>query len=201
MARPIRLCPPAPHWPDAFAAEQQRIASAIEAQPGLAFGSDYRLSHIGSTAVPGLWAKPIIDMLLCVPTSAALDECVGLLKQLGYLCKGENGIVGRRYFVLPVGIAHWSAQPWSVNSAPVHTEDRSHHLHVFVKGHPASDSHLAVRDYLRAHPAAIARYNEVKHHALTQSQGQSDRYSAEKDPFVQQLVQDALAWAHLQGRL
>lgn len=188
MARPIQLCAPSTLWPAQFTTEQRRIEQALQAQRPGSVAATYQLWHIGSTAVPGLWAKPIIDMLLCVPDQASLDACVAFLQGLGYQHKGANGIVGRQYFVLPAGIA----QPWL--AAPTDGQDRTHHLHAFVQGHPASDSHLALRDFLRAHPQAVTDYNQVKQQAFAQSQGQSDRYANAKDAFVSELVQQALQW-------
>lgn len=187
MARPIELCAPSTLWPAQFATEQQRIEQALRAQLPASVAAMSQLWHIGSTAVPGLWAKPIIDMLLCLPDQASLDACVKLLQALGYHHKGANGIVGRQYFVLPAGIAQ--PRPWV--AAP---QDRTHHLHAFVQGHPASECHLAVRDYLRAHPQAVTDYNQAKQQAFVQSQGQSDRYTNAKDAFVSELVQQALQW-------
>ena len=148
MARPIQLCAPSTLWPAQFTTEQRRIEQALLAQLPAPVAATYQLWHIGSTAVPGLWAKPIIDMLLCVPDQASLDACVALLQGLGYQHKGANGIVGRQYFVLPAGVA----PPWL--ASPTDGQDRTHHLHAFVQGHPASDSHLALRDFFACSPTS-----------------------------------------------
>lgn len=213
MARPILLRPHQLIWAAHFQTQAQSIAKALGE-------ACLTVEHIGSTAVAGLWAKPIIDMLVVLRDTSAidasrietspletshsenchsesshskdhlLDPWVAALCQLGYQCKGENGIAGRRYFVLPVSALYADLGP-----------QRSHHLHLFVQGHPAIAAHLQLRDYLRAHPAAVAAYNQAKQQAFAESGGQSERYSALKDPMVSQLAQAALAWASPSGEL
>lgn len=82
-----------PRWPEMFTAESQLLQQVL---PG---GIAKAIHHIGSTSVPGLAAKPVIDILLEVPNLAELDACNTQMQQAGYIARGENGIAGRRYFV------------------------------------------------------------------------------------------------------
>jgi GrpB-like predicted nucleotidyltransferase (UPF0157 family) len=152
-----------PGWAAAYAAE----AAAITTASGSAHLS---LHHIGSTAVPGLPAKPIIDMLGILTDFALLGPEV--LPGMGYEALGAYGIEGRRYFR-------------KSSSAGV----RTHHLHLFEAGAPHIRWHLAFRDYLRAHPGRAAAYAACK----VELAGSSD-YQQAKDPLVRQLLAEALAW-------
>ena len=95
--------------------------------------------HIGSTAIPGMWAKPIIDILLVVSALDALDARDGDMVSLGYLPRGENGISGRRYY--------------RKGSDDVHT----HHVHAFQMGHPEIARHLTSRLHDARHETRLQR--------------------------------------------
>jgi GrpB-like predicted nucleotidyltransferase (UPF0157 family) len=152
-----------PAWAGAYAREARAIAAAI--------GEDrIVLHHIGSTAVPGLSAKPIIDMLGIPADFALLDTFP--LAPLGYEDVGAYGIEGRRYFR---------------KSAAVGV--RTHHLHLFRAGAPQIGQHLAFRDYLRAHPERAAAYAACKARFAD-----APDYQQAKEPLVQQLLAEALAW-------
>ncbi len=157
-------------WPIRFAAEAERLAQVLGAGEGA-------LHHIGSTAVPGLAAKPIVDVLLVVEQLARLDAATDAFASAGYRARGENGIAGRRYFVRDDA-----------------TGQRLAHVHAFEAGHPAIRRHLAVRDYLRAHAAEADAYAARKV-ALASVPGISAaRYAEAKTPYVEALKERALRW-------
>ena len=132
--------------------------------------------HIGSTSVPGLIAKPIIDLMPLVSDLAALDQERDAVEALGYRWHGENGIAGRRYCTAQAG------------------DRRVAQLHFFVLGSPGAHRHLAFRDYLRAHPAAAAEYAAVKRHARDMHPNDSHAYGAAKQPWIDGMEAQALAW-------
>ncbi len=167
--RTVTVLPYQDHWPLAFANEQAALLKVLGS-------TAMALHHIGSTAVPDLAAKPILDLLLEVTDLAQLDACTDDLACLGYVAKGENGIAGRRYFYK--------------NSAE-HPQQRSHHLHAFVHGAPQIRQHLALRDYLRLNPAAVAEYAALKLALAQQFPNDTQRYQAGKDQFIAQLLQQA----------
>ena len=132
--------------------------------------------HIGSTAIPGLIAKPIIDLLPVVHSLADLDEKMPQIESLGYQCHGEYGIPGRRFCALP-----------GANTRIVH-------LHFFDKTSDQIRHNLAFRDYVRAHPAVAAAYAAEKRRARRLHTDNSHGYTAEKSAFVAATAVDALAW-------
>lgn len=165
-ARVVSVVPFDPLWVDHFKAEKQMLAKLL--------GPQAQIHHIGSTAVPGLCAKPIIDIVVEVPDAAQLDALQDALRALGYQARGENGIEGRRYFV---------------KGAP----QRTHHLHAFTAGSPHVVCHLALRDWLRRDPEARATYAAAKQRAAAACGGDAHRYVALKDEAVKALVASALA--------
>lgn len=154
-------------WAARYAETAARVVAALAPLP-------VTLHHIGSTAVPGIMAKPIIDMLGEVATLAAIDAAAARLVAIGFEAKDEYGEPGRRYFRL--------------NDAG---GMRTHHLHVFATGAPALARHLAFRDYLIAHRDAAAAYSALK--AALPAAGYQDA----KAPFIVATQAAALAWARL----
>ena len=130
-----------------------------------------QLHHIGSTAVPGLLAKPIIDMLLVAPALPDLDNRATGLAALGFAAKGENGIAGRRYFVRRDTCGK-----------------RTHHLHSFADGAPEIARHLAFRDRLRADASLQDEYASIKRRALGDGSVSRTQYQARKDAFIARVL-------------
>ena len=130
--------------------------------------------HFGSTAVPGLPAKPVIDMMCIVQSIEQIDACNEEMAALGYDVAGEWGIPGRRLF-RKCG------------------DNRTHHIHAYEVGSLQISRHLVVRDYLRAHPEEVERYGQLKE-TLAQRWDDTRDYSLAKKPFVQALEQRALRW-------
>jgi GrpB-like predicted nucleotidyltransferase (UPF0157 family) len=165
-ARNIVVVPYDPSWIDNF----DRERTAILATPGL----DAVVHHIGSTAVVGLAAKPIIDILLDVDDITRLNDLNAHFTRLGYTPRGENGIPGRHYFV---------------KGSP----ERSHHLHAFAANSHHALRHLAFRDFLRRHAELRDQYAAVKQNAAKTCGNNSETYAALKDDFVRQLEAMAMA--------
>jgi GrpB-like predicted nucleotidyltransferase (UPF0157 family) len=176
MSRDRRLIVVIPHDP-AWAAEFDRSSRAVA--DALAAGdAPVTLHHIGSTAIPGIYAKPVIDMLAIVDGDVArLDACNGGMTRLGYEAMGEFGIPGRRYFR---------------RDDPA-TGARTHQVHAFARGSPHVERHLAFRDFLRSHPEHAAEYSELKRR-LTATPVEIDAYMDGKDAFIKDMERRALAW-------
>lgn len=156
-----------PDWPAAFAAESARLAAALSGA-GQPF---FRLEHIGSTAVPGLAAKPVLDLMGGVTDFAALAGWVALLKKLGYTYKGEFGIPERHFFVLG--------------------EQTTHHLHLVAEDSRFWRDHLAFRDALRADPALSDAYAELKRELAVRYRDDRAAYSEGKSDFIAAAIQRA----------
>ena len=136
-----------------------------------------RVHHIGSTSVPGMDAKPIIDILVEVIDINGVDARNPKMTEIGYECMGEYGITGRRYFR-------------RMNSQGV----RTHHVHVFESGTTNALRHLAFRDYLIAHPAKAREYAKLKKELAVNAKGNWNDYVEGKDPFIKETEKLALAW-------
>lgn len=173
--RTIEVCPYQEDWPLAFAKEKAAILSVLPQNMRV------QIHHIGSTSVPGLSAKPIIDLLMEVDSLAKLDQAAPKLEQLGYLVKGEFGIPGRRYF-----------QKGEIN--------RSHQLHAFVLDSYGAKRHLAFRDYLRQFAEHRQAYEAIKLEGARLYRLDPAGYVAHKNDFIQLHEQKALAWAQKEGK-
>lgn len=133
------------------------------------------IHHIGSTAVPGLAAKPVIDLLPVVTNLEQVDAFIARMEALGYEPRGENGLPGRRYFQKG-------------------GDNRTHHVHVFEVGNPEIERHLVFRDYLREHLEEALRYGELKLELSRTYSTDVASYIEGKHDLVQQLEQQATAW-------
>ncbi len=169
MVRKIEVVPYDPKWPEIYLAEVECLVQAIGKQV-IAF------HHIGSTSVPGLSAKPTIDILAEVRDLAALDTCNEAMQELGFTPKGENGIEGRRYFNKLAGEMHLF------------------HLHAFESGHPGIANHLVFRDYLRAHPDVASEYAELKQRLAKEYTFNAPAYTAGKADFINEVMKKAADW-------
>lgn len=133
--------------------------------------------HIGSTSIPGMAAKPIIDMLMVVKDIQRIDEYNPIMSQMGYHPKGENGIEGRRFFYKGSDLVHTS------------------HLHVFQTGSAEIKRHLNFRDFLIAHPEEARQYALLKIQLSKQYPKDIDAYQEGKNGFIQAIDQEAAIWA------
>ena len=166
--RKIEVIAYEPEWPKLFAEEAARLSEALREVP-------VEVHHIGSTAVPGMSAKPIIDILVEVSDLRLLDGVASSMELIGYVAKGEFGIPGRRFYLKGV-------------------IERTHHVHAFEQGSTGLRRHLAVRDYLREHPDQAAEYGRLKSEIATRFQYDNDGYCEAKCDFVAELECRALVW-------
>jgi GrpB-like predicted nucleotidyltransferase (UPF0157 family) len=166
----VRIVEYDPTWVEMAAVEIARIEVAVGEVA-------VRIDHVGSTAVPGLAAKPIVDLQLSVANVDARSLYVEQLEGLGYLFAPDSASPDFHFFGLP------AARP------------RTHHLHVCAAGSEDERRHLAVRDYLRAHPDEVAAYAEVKRGLAARAPGDRLAYIEGKDAYVAALERRALAWA------
>ncbi len=159
QGRKVEIVPYDPAWPRLFEAEAAGLAALL----GDAL---VEIHHIGSTSVPGLAAKPIVDILPVVRDIERIDDLNDLLLAAGYVPKGENGIPGRRFF--------------TKDAAGV----RRVHVHAFAAGHPEIARHLDFAAYLRAHPADAAAYAELKAELAGRFPNNTVAYTDAKSEFI-----------------
>lgn len=168
----VELHPHSPHWVELAASESARLKAALG--PPLV-----TVHHIGSTAIPPIKAKPIVDLIPIVTDISALDAQRATVEGLGYKWYGEYGLAGRRYCVL--------IEPG--------TGTRLVQLHCYAEGDREVPRHLAFRDYLRTHPAIAREYEAEKIRAAGVVSHDVNAYNDEKNAWIQRVQQDALDWA------
>ena len=161
----MRVCmvPPDPAWRQEFEREAEQITNALGS-------TAVTVHHIGSTAIPSIYAKPVIDMLLVVKDHADLDAKQAALEALGYEARGEGGIPGRRFFRRDNALG-----------------DRTHQVHAFEAGSPQIARHLAFRDYMIAHPETAQEYSDLKRELAVQHPNDIEAYMDGKDAFIQEI--------------
>jgi GrpB-like predicted nucleotidyltransferase (UPF0157 family) len=123
------------------------------------------IEHVGSTAVPGMAAKPVIDMDVVIASRADLARVLPRLERLGYQCQGDLGIEDREAFAAPEN------QP-------------AHHLYVCVQDSLALKNHIAVRDYLRTHLVEAQAYSTLKKELAKRFGNERERYVKAKTEFI-----------------
>jgi GrpB-like predicted nucleotidyltransferase (UPF0157 family) len=159
------LTPYSPMWPAVFGIERERLAGI--------FGADAAMiEHIGSTAVPGLGAKPVIDVMLGVPALAIVERRIPALVESGYryVPEFERAMPQRRYFV------------------KLHGQPGTFHLHAVVLDSPFWNDHLAFRDALRADAALAERYWHLKRRLAARFPNDRAAYTDAKGDFIREVI-------------
>jgi putative glutamine amidotransferase len=167
--RAYRISEPDPAWPDRYEAEAARIKTALPS------GLVARIDHVGSTAVPGLAAKPIIDIQLSLHSMVPRDAYVEPLVALGY---------------------RWVLDPWDVEHEYFSRDiegERRFHLHVCAAGSRWERRHLVFRDRLRSHPDDALAYGELKRELAAAHPRDTLSYTQAKTAFIAGVVERAEA--------
>jgi GrpB-like predicted nucleotidyltransferase (UPF0157 family) len=163
-------------WPEMFEAEKQRILQAVGSYIAT-------VEHIGSTSVPGLAAKPVIDILIGVHDLAVADKhCIRPIVALGYeyVDAYEDQMPDRRYFR-------------QSDAGGM----RTHHIHLWPHDHLEYERHIVFRDYLRAHPAEADAYAKLKRELIGQFDS-GNAYAEAKSVFIKPAETRAFAWKRRQ---
>jgi GrpB-like predicted nucleotidyltransferase (UPF0157 family) len=167
MTGPVVVAPYDPEWPSRFD-QEAAVLGAVFA------GSEAAIEHVGSTAVPGLGAKPVIDVMVGLSDLAQAEIRIGTLEVAGYayVQKHEKQFPQRRYFRKP------------------RLGPSAYHLHCVLRGSEFWVRQLAFRDYLRAHPESASAYYELKR-GLAVRLGREE-YTEAKGPFIERILAAAL---------
>jgi GrpB-like predicted nucleotidyltransferase (UPF0157 family) len=151
-----------PEWPRQYEAVAARIRSALGNRAIV-------LEHAGSTSVPGLAAKPVIDIDVVVRSAEDVPVTIERLRKLGYVYQGEKGIPGRAAFM-----------------RPPHTP--RHHLYVVVAGSKPHADHVQFRDFLRHHPEVMREYADLKRALASDHGGDRAGYTEAKAAFIERVL-------------
>ncbi len=150
-----------PEWVGQFEEESVKIHNILQ-------DNCHSIHHIGSTAIPGIYAKPVIDILPVVHDLSVVDNLNAAFERLGYVCMGELGIEGRRYY-------------WK--SKAKHT----HHIHLFEDGNPEITRHVAFRDHMIQYPDSAQAYSWMKRCLAEQFPNDIEAYVNGKESFVRMI--------------
>jgi len=167
---PVEIVPYDPSWPRQFADESGVLRRALA--PWLVGD----VEHIGSTAVPGLAAKPVIDIMAGVLTLDDSRQAIAAAAELGYC-----------YWPYQADVEHWFCKP----SPSV----RTHHLHLIPVGTQAWLRPLAFRNYLRRHGEVAAEYEALKRRLALEHRLDREAYTEAKRPFIDRITEMALEGA------
>jgi GrpB-like predicted nucleotidyltransferase (UPF0157 family) len=135
-----------------------------------------RIEHIGSTSIPNMASKPIIDILIEVKSLMETDKLNNKMKQIGYIAKGENGIPGRRYFRKGTDLFH------------------THHIHVYQQGDPNISKHILFRNYLIDNVNKALEYQSLKIKLAEEYREDPISYTEGKAVFTEQMLREANNW-------
>ena len=163
LDEPVTLVPYDDRWPEIYDQERFRIALAFGVFP-----SSGLIQHIGSTAVPGMIAKPVVDLMLGVREWPPPNKLIKGVCALGYENMGEAGVPERVYLRCRSG--------------------QQFNAHIVARGGAHWTNNLALRDYLRVTPAAREKYSAAKIAALTRSAGRLVAYSEAKAGTMAELI-------------
>ena len=167
MGKPVTVVPYDPRWPEEFGKIRAELEDALKPCSSL---FRPRIEHVGSTSVPGLAAKPVIDLDLVIPSMEAFHAVKEALEEAGYRHEGDLGIPTREAF-------GYDGKP----------ELMKHHLYVCPEDSPELRRHLTFRDRLRAHPDEAEEYGRIKTEAAARYPADMDAYIAAKSPFIEKV--------------
>lgn len=137
-----------------------------------------KIHHIGSTSIPGIYAKPVIDILIEVKDITNIDRYNDELNKLGYISQGEYGIEGRRFFLK--GLYH-----------------RTHHIHIFETGNSEIERHLNFRDYMIEHQEDANHYAKLKRELAIKFRYNIEGYCDGKNTYIKEIDKKAYEWSKI----
>jgi GrpB-like predicted nucleotidyltransferase (UPF0157 family) len=171
--REVSVVPFDPNWNDQFQLES-KILKEI-------FGDlIIQIHHIGSTAIKGIYSKPILDLMPEVEDINRVDGYDEKMIKKGYLPKGEFGIPERRFFIKGTELNHFL------------------HIHMFEKGNPEIERHLLFRDYLNHYSDVAKEYSELKIQLAKENRFDIFGYMDGKDAFIKEIDKKTKIWKQKQ---
>lgn len=169
MSEVVEVVPYREEWPSLFEEKGKRLRDALGE---LAI----RIDHVGSTSIPGLAAKPVIDIQISVASFEPMEPLIERMRVAGYLYRFDNPDRSKRYF---------RELPGELRT----------HVHVRRVGSWPEQLTLLFRDYLRAHPAACEEYAALKFRLAEEYRENRQQYVDAKSPFIWRVIQEAHVWS------
>lgn len=161
---PIYLVPPQPRWKEQFREMEARLQALLADCPV------ERISHIGSTAITGIWAKDIVDVLVELPAAENVQTAAALLQQAGFRrMSAEGGRISLNWGYTPEGFG-----------------EKVYHIHLRERG---DNDELYFRDYLNEHPQAAREYEALKRSLWKRFEHDRDSYTQAKTEFVRRYTE------------
>lgn len=157
-----------PNWKDMYKEESEKIENMLN-------DIIIDIHHIGSTAIPGIKAKPVIDILVEVKNIEGVDQYNHKMKELGYEAMGEYGIPKRRFFRKG-------------------ENKRTHHIHIFQTGNEEIERHINFKEYLIAHPDKAREYSKLKEKLSNKYTYDVKNYTNSKSDFIKEIDKKAKLW-------
>ncbi|MBD3109157.1 GrpB family protein [Bacillus sp. AGMB 02131] len=168
ITRKVEVVSHKAEWKALFLEESEKLKEV--------FGDEIiNIYHIGSTSIPTIYAKPLIDIMVEVADIERIDRYNEQMKQLNYEALGEYGIPKRRFFTKG-------------------GDNRTHHVHIFETGDAEIERHLTFRDYMIAHPQEAQSYSLLKQELAKKFPENMDGYIKGKDSFIKNIDRKAVKW-------
>lgn len=169
----VELAPYDENWVKEFEQEKKRLEKILGK-------SALDIQHVGSTSIPGLRAKPILDIAVAVENASKLKELIGVLSDAGYDVKDSINELGE--------ILARKGTP----------ENRTHYIHVEVINSLFWNNHILFRDYLLSHPEYIKKYENLKTEMFERFKDERKLYTAAKNDFIEEVLEFARAEKQMQ---
>lgn len=166
--RRVEVLPYCEEWLQMFQEESEKLKDLFE-------NKILNVYHIGSTSIPNIKAKPVIDIMVEVSNISEVDKFNNKMEQLGYEVMGEYGIPKRRFFSKG-------------------GDNRTHHVHFYEKGNEEIVRHLAFRDYMIAHPEEAKKYSELKQTLAEKFPTNIAKYIEGKNDYIKEIDNITKAW-------
>jgi GrpB-like predicted nucleotidyltransferase (UPF0157 family) len=175
MARTIEIVPYDKSWKNLYEIEKGLLESIFN-------NIILDIQHFGSTSIPGLAAKPIIDIMIIVDDINEVDKYNKVMGDEGYVIRGENGMPGRRYFV----------KMKNENSG-----NHTHHIHIYQNNNICTSNYIIFRDYLKINNAVLKMYESVKKDLALKYRDNPLEYTNGKTDCVNKILEEARLYFHL----
>lgn len=157
-----------PNWKKMYKEESEKVKNILN-------DIIIDIHHIGSTSIPGIKAKPVIDILVEVKNIEVVDRYNNKMKELGYEAMGEHGIPKRRFF-------------------RKRENKRTHHIHIFQVGNEEIERHINFKEYLVAHPDKAREYSKLKEKLANKYTHDVENYINSKSDFIKEIDRKAKLW-------